>query len=77
PVNAYLPQGWTMAEWKEQREPDKQAVEKAARASMRVQAEAMCAFHAMGVPTVDYGSNIRQVALDEGLENAVDFPGFV
>src|SRR6056297_3649902 len=51
PVNGYLPQGWTMAEWKEKRETDKKAVEKAARASMRVQVEAMCAFHAMGVPT--------------------------
>ncbi|MFS4581535.1 urocanate hydratase [Phaeobacter sp. C3_T13_0] len=77
PVNGYLPQGWTMAQWKEKRETDPKLVEKAARASMRVQVEAMCEFHAMGVPTVDYGNNIRQVALDEGLENAFDFPGFV
>ncbi|WP_375700320.1 urocanate hydratase [Pseudophaeobacter sp. TrK17] len=77
PVNGYLPQGWTMAEWKARRESDPKAVEQAARASMRVQVEAMCKFHAMGIPTVDYGNNIRQMALDEGLENAFDFPGFV
>ncbi|KIC38916.1 urocanate hydratase [Leisingera sp. ANG-M7] len=77
PVNGYLPLGWTMGEWKERRESDKKAVEKAARASMKVQVKAMCDFHAMGVPTVDYGNNIRQMALEEGLENAFDFPGFV
>ena len=77
PVNGYLPQGWSMAQWKEMRETDPKAVEKAARASMKVQVKAMCDFHAMGVPTVDYGNNIRQMALEEGLENAFDFPGFV
>ena len=77
PVNGYLPQDWTMGEWKEKRETDPKAVAKAARASMKVQVEAMCQFHAMGVPTVDYGNNIRQMALEEGLENAFDFPGFV
>jgi len=77
PVNGYPPQGWTMAEWKARRESDPKAVEQAARASMRVQVEAMCKFHAMGIPTVDYGNNIRQMALEEGLENAFDFPGFV
>ncbi|MEZ0467044.1 urocanate hydratase [Phaeobacter sp. SYSU ZJ3003] len=77
PVNGYLPQGWTMGEWKQKRETDPKAVEKAARASMKVQVEAMCQFHAMGIPTVDYGNNIRQMALEEGLENAFDFPGFV
>lgn len=77
PVNGYLPQGWTMGEWKEKRETDPKAVAKAARASMKVQVKAMCQFHAMGVPTVDYGNNIRQMALEEGLENAFDFPGFV
>ncbi|MEP1496586.1 urocanate hydratase [Pseudophaeobacter sp.] len=77
PVNGYLPQGWTMAEWKARRESDPKAVEQAARASMRVQVEAMCKFHAMGIPTVDYGNNIRQMALEERLENAFDFPGFV
>jgi urocanate hydratase len=66
-----------MAEWKARRESDPKAVEQAARASMRVQVEAMCKFHAMGIPTVDYGNNIRQMALEEGLKNAFDFPGFV
>ncbi|MEP4037839.1 urocanate hydratase [Pseudophaeobacter sp.] len=77
PVNGYLPLGWTMGEWKTRRESDPKSVDKAARASMRVQVDAMCKFHAMGVPTVDYGNNIRQMALEEGLENAFDFPGFV
>ena len=77
PLNGYLPLGWTIGEWKERRETDKKAVEKAARASMKVQVKAMCDFHAMGIPTVDYGNNIRQMALEEGLENAFDFPGFV
>ena len=77
PINGYLPQGWTMGEWIAKRETDPKAVEKAARASMKVQVEAMCQFHAMGIPTVDYGNNIRQMALEEGLENAFDFPGFV
>ncbi|TNF19072.1 MAG: urocanate hydratase [Rhodobacteraceae bacterium] len=77
PVNGYLPQGWTMGEWKEKRDSDPKAVEKAARASMKVQVKAMVEFHAAGIPTVDYGNNIRQMALEEGLENAFDFPGFV
>jgi len=77
PVNGYLPQGWSMAEWREKRESDPKAVEKAARASMKVQVQAMVDFHAAGIPTVDYGNNIRQMALEEGLQNAFDFPGFV
>ena len=77
PVNGYLPQGWTMAQWREKRESDPKAVEKAARASMMVQVKAMVDFHAAGIPTVDYGNNIRQMALEEGLDNAFDFPGFV
>ncbi|MFG6531206.1 MULTISPECIES: urocanate hydratase [unclassified Sulfitobacter] len=77
PVNGYLPQGWTMGEWREKRESDPKAVEKAARASMKVQVQAMVDFHAAGIPTVDYGNNIRQMALEEGLQNAFDFPGFV
>ncbi len=77
PVNGYLPQGWTMSQWKEQRASDPKTVEKAARASMRVQVEAMLEFWNRGIPTLDYGNNIRQVAKDEGLENAFDFPGFV
>lgn len=77
PINGYLPAGWTMGEWKAKRESDPKAVEKAARASMRTHVEAMIAFHEAGVPTLDYGNNIRQVAKDEGLENAFSFPGFV
>jgi urocanate hydratase len=77
PVNGYLPAGWTLAEWEEKRVSDPQAVAKAAKASMRQHVEAMLAFHKMGVPTLDYGNNIRQVAKDEGLEGAFSFPGFV
>jgi urocanate hydratase len=77
PVNGYLPQGWTVAEWRAKAETAPKEVEKAARASMKVQVEAMVAFHNDGVPTVDYGNNIRQMALDEGLEDAFAFPGFV
>ncbi|WP_376962355.1 urocanate hydratase [Azospirillum sp. A26] len=77
PVNGYLPQGWTLEEWENARESQPAAVAAAARKSMRVQVEAMLAFHAMGIPTVDYGNNIRQMAKEEGLENAFDFPGFV
>ncbi|CAN7692505.1 urocanate hydratase [Mesorhizobium sp. LjNodule214] len=77
PLNGYLPKGWTLAEWREKRTSDPKAVEKAARASMREHVEAMVAFWNAGVPTLDYGNNIRQVAKDEGFENAFAFPGFV
>ncbi|MEW9804830.1 urocanate hydratase [Mesorhizobium sp. ZMM04-5] len=77
PLNGYLPKGWTMAEWREKRVSDPHAVEKAARASMREHVEAMVKFWDAGVPTLDYGNNIRQVAKDEGFENAFAFPGFV
>ena len=77
PVNGYLPSGWTLAEWREKRERDPAAVEKAARASMRIHVAAMVDFWNAGVPTLDYGNNIRQVAKDEGLDNAFAFPGFV
>ena len=77
PINGYLPQNWSMAEWRAKRESDPKAVEKAARASMKVHVAAMVDFWNAGVPTLDYGNNIRQVALEEGLENAFDFPGFV
>ena len=77
PINGYLPQGWTMAEWKARRETAPQEVNTAARASMKLQVAAMVAFHNDGVPTVDYGNNIRQMALEEGLEDAFAFPGFV
>jgi len=77
PLHGYLPQGWTMAEWKAKQESDPKAVEKAARASMKTHVAAMVDFWNAGVPTLDYGNNIRQVALEEGLENAFAFPGFV
>lgn len=77
PVHGYLPQGWTVSEWRQKQESDPKAVEKAARASMKIQVAAMVNFWNAGVPTLDYGNNIRQVALEEGLENAFDFPGFV
>ena len=77
PVNGYLPLGWTMGEWREKRETDPKAVETASRASMKQHVAAMVDFWNAGVPTLDYGNNIRQVALDEGLENAFAFPGFV
>ena len=77
PINGYLPQGWTMAQWHEKRESDPKAVERAARASMKTHVAAMVDFWNAGVPTLDYGNNIRQVAKEEGLENAFAFPGFV
>ena len=77
PVNGYLPSGWTVAEWEEKRQSDPAAVEAAARASMAVHVQAMLAFHDQGIPTTDYGNNIRQVAFDQGVQNAFDFPGFV
>lgn len=77
PVNGYLPAGWTVAEWIEKREREPEVVAKAAKASMARHVEAMLAFQALGVPTTDYGNNIRQVALDEGVINAFGFPGFV
>ncbi|MEI6098226.1 MAG: urocanate hydratase, partial [Alphaproteobacteria bacterium] len=77
PLHGYLPQGWTVAEARAKRESDPKAGERAARASMKVHVAAMVDFWNAGVPTLDYGNNIRQVALDEGLENAFAFPGFV
>ncbi|MDR3505037.1 MAG: urocanate hydratase [Acidocella sp.] len=77
PVNGYLPIGWSVAEWEAKRESDPAAVEKAARASMAVHVKAMLGFHALGVPTFDYGNNIRQRALEEGVTDAFAFPGFV
>ena len=77
PVNGYLPEGWTLEQWDRLRASDPRAVEKAARTSMAKHVEAMLAFQKQGIPTFDYGNNIRQVALDEGVTNAFDFPGFV
>ncbi|QDC39476.1 urocanate hydratase [Sphingobium fuliginis] len=77
PVNGYLPIGWTVAEWIERREREPEAVARAAKASMAMHVRAMLDFQAAGAPTTDYGNNIRQMAKDEGVENAFDFPGFV
>ena len=77
PINGYLPQNWTMAKWREMKESDPKSVERAARASMKIHVKAMVDFWNAGIPTLDYGNNIRQVAKDEGLENAFSFPGFV
>jgi len=77
PVNGYLPIGWTVEEWEEKRETDRQAVIRAACQSMAIHVRAMLEFQQLGIPTFDYGNNIRQVALEEGVENAFDFPGFV
>ena len=77
PVNGYLPAGWSLGEWRDKAERDPKAVEKAARASMRIHVEAMLAFWDKGIPTVDYGNNIRQMAKEEGCTRAFDFPGFV
>jgi urocanate hydratase len=77
PVNGYLPKGWTTAEWESRRETDPKAVSRAARASMAEHVRAMLDFHRLGIPVVDYGNNIRQMALEEGVKDAFDFPGFV
>jgi urocanate hydratase len=77
PANGYLPQGWTVEEWIERRQSDPDAVVRAACRSMAVHVEAMLGFRKAGVPTFDYGNNIRQVAFDEGVKDAFDFPGFV
>ena len=77
PLNGYLPQGWTLEQAKEMRLKDEAAVVKAAKASMAVQVQAMLALQSRGAATLDYGNNIRQMAFDEGVANAFDFPGFV
>jgi urocanate hydratase len=77
PLHGYLPLGWSVAEWRARQESDPAAVEAAARASMKSHVAAMVGFWNAGVPTLDYGNNIRQVAKEEGLENAFAFPGFV
>ena len=77
PVNGYLPAGWTLEQWDHLRESDPRAVEAAARRSMATHVEAMLAFQRLGIPVFDYGNNIRQVALDEGVKDAFAFPGFV
>ena len=77
PANGYCPAGWSVAKWQEMRERDSAAVAEAAKQSIARHVEAMLAFKDMGVPTFDYGNNIRQEAFDEGVARAFDFPGFV
>jgi urocanate hydratase len=77
PLNGYLPIGWSVERWDSQKTADPDSVIVAAKASMAKHVEAMLAFHAQGIPTFDYGNNIRQVAFDEGVDHAFDFPGFV
>jgi urocanate hydratase len=77
PVNGYLPAGWTLAEWEERRQRDPQAVARAAKESMATHVRAMLDLWRAGVPTLDYGNNIRQMAKEMGVADAFDFPGFV
>jgi urocanate hydratase len=77
PVNGYLPAGWTVEEWVDRRERDPKSVEEASKQSMAVQVKAMLAFHRAGIPVLDYGNNLRQMAKDVGVEDAFDYPGFV
>ena len=77
PINGYLPKGWTLAEWETRRAADPASVTKAAKQSMAGHVHAMLEFHKLGVPTVDYGNNIRQMALEEGVADAFSYPGFV
>ena len=77
PANGYLPAGWSVADWQARRQSDPDAVARAATRSISMHVKAMLEFHATGVPTFDYGNNIRQVAFDDGVKNAFDFPGFV
>ncbi len=77
PAHGYCPKGWSVEEWDRRMEREPEAVAKAARASIREHVAAMVAMAKAGVPTFDYGNNIRQVAKDEGLQEAFIFPGFV
>jgi len=77
PINGYLPSGWSIERWHTEAKTQPEAVRDAAKLSMRTHVEAMLAFKAMGIPTFDYGNNIRQMAHDVGCNHAFDFPGFV
>jgi urocanate hydratase len=77
PVHGYLPSGWTVAQWEELQKSDPARVTKAASESMAVHVRAMLHFRHAGIPTFDYGNNIRQVALGQGVKDAFDIPGFV
>ena len=76
-VNGYLPSGWTVEQWEAAQKSDPKSIEVAARESIKRHVAAMLELHKRGIPTVDYGNNIRQVAKDEGVEDAFAFPGFV
>ena len=77
PMHGYLPIGWSLDDWDARQKTDPAGVAAAAKKSMAVHVRAMLEFHAQGIPTVDYGNNLRQVALDEGVEDAFAYPGFV
>ncbi len=77
PLNGYLPAGWTLQQWEERKARDPKGTVQAAKESMTVQVRAMLEFHKQGIPTLDYGNNIRQMALEMGESHAFDFPGFV
>jgi urocanate hydratase len=77
PLNGYLPNGWSLQQAVNMRQSDEKAVVKAAKQSMAVQVKAMLDLQTKGAVTLDYGNNIRQMALEEGVQNAFDFPGFV
>ncbi|WP_287882068.1 urocanate hydratase [Aquitalea sp.] len=77
PVHGYLPQGWTVEQWRAKQKTDAAEITAAAKKSMAVQVRAMLALQERGAATLDYGNNIRQMALEEGVQNAFDFPGFV
>lgn len=78
-INGYLPSGWTVEEWKAAQEDPEQhaALTKAAAQSCAVHVQAILDLQAMDIPATDYGNNIRQVAFDEGVKDAFNFPGFV
>ena len=77
PSCGYLPAGWTVPQWKDAQARDRDGLQRAARRSIAKHVRAMLEFHEMGIPTLDYGNNIRQIAFEEGVENAFAFPGFV
>ncbi len=77
PLNGYLPLGWSLEKAQSMRLSEPDTVVKAAKASMAIQVKAMLAFQKMGIPVFDYGNNIRQMALEEGVSDAFAFPGFV
>jgi urocanate hydratase len=77
PIHGYLPSGWTAEKWKQLQTTDQAQVMAASRISMATHVQALLDFHKMGIPTFDYGNNIRQEAFNAGVKNAFDFPGFV